>query len=167
MRTKLAVLLVALLAAGCSGGSEQPGLLGGLSGGGIFGGLFGSGPPPSQQAPAPRAGALAPESDASVLLPAVRLAAADRGRQGTILRAEAIAPVQGFHSPQLRVLEGREAGGLVVVELRAIPPTGPEAIGSARSRLLSVGRFFSSREMRDIRGFRVIGAENAISVTAN
>lgn len=99
-------------------------------------------------------------ADGTLLLPAVRMAEADRSRQGVILRVEGIAATQGFHSPELRTI-GRGPDGVETVELRAVPPLGQQAVGPERSRLLLVGRFYSNRELDGIRSFRVVAAGNS------
>lgn len=101
--------------------------------------------------------------DATIRLPGARLLVAERGRQGVILRADGIAPWQGFHSPELRPA-GRSADGLETVELRAVAPPVAGGVGPERTRLLSVGRFYSNRDMAEIRAFRIIMAERAVDV---
>jgi hypothetical protein len=102
--------------------------------------------------------------DGTILVPAVRSASADRGRQGVILRAEGVAPMQGFHSPELRTV-ARGADGIETVELRAMPPLGPEPVGPERTRLLPAGRFYSNRELQEIRGFRVVAGGNILAAS--
>lgn len=136
------VLLGAGLLAGCAGGGLWP-----------FGGS-GNRTPEAVSLSSSRASQAAPV-DAKVLLPALRFAAAEPGRQGVILRVEGIAPTQGFHSGELRPV-GRSADGIETVELRAVAPLGNQAIGAERTRLLAVGRFYSNRDMDTIRGFRIV-----------
>jgi hypothetical protein len=105
-------------------------------------------------------------ADGTMLMPVVRAASADRGRQGVILRAEGIAPLQGFHSPELRTI-ARGADGIETVELRAMPPLDePLLVGPERSRLLAAARFYTNREMQEIRGFRIVAAGNSLSAAA-
>jgi hypothetical protein len=154
-RRNAAMLLVVGLAAGCSGGRVWP-----------FGGGGGRAVPASQtRADAAIVGGVPVAADGTALLPAVRVVAAERGRQGVILRAEAVAPTQGFFAPELLPV-GRGPDGVEVVELRARPPQEPQPIGQERTRTLSIGRFYSNREMRDIRSFRVVAAENAATAVA-
>jgi hypothetical protein len=105
-------------------------------------------------------------ADGTMLVPAVRAASADRGRQGVILRAEGIAPFQGFHAPELRPI-ARGADGIETVELRAMPPLDETlVVGPERSRLLAAARFYSNRDMQEIRGFRIVAAGNSLSAAA-
>ncbi len=145
-------------------------------GGGMLSGCAGAGPFGGRQAPAVAEAPAAAEpvgtvaglpvmADGTVLMPAVRAASADRGRQGVILRAEGIAPIQGFHSPELRPVD-RGADGIETLELRARPPLGDEPVGAERSRLLGAARFYSNREMREIRGFRIVAAGNTLAAAA-
>jgi hypothetical protein len=147
------------------------GLLAGC-GGGLwpFGGGIGARQQPVAAAPAGSTvvaviGGAPVAADGTALMPVVRLVAAERGRQGVILRAEAVAPMQGFHSPELRPV-GRGADGIEVVELRAQPPLDPEPVGAEPTRILSPARFYNNREMRDIRGFRVVAAQNIATAPA-
>lgn len=98
--------------------------------------------------------------DATILMPILRLVAAEPGRQGVILRAEAVAPTLGFHSPELRPV-GRDAAGTEILEFRARPPATAEPVGAERARLLVAARFYRPHEMREIRAFRVVARENA------
>jgi hypothetical protein len=145
-------------------------------GGGMLSGCAGAPPFGGRQAPivaaAPAAAGplgtiagLPVMADGTVLVPAVRATSADRGRQGVILRAEGVAPIQGFHSPELRTI-ARGADGIETVELRAMPPLGDEPVGQERTRLLQAARFYSNREMREIRGFRIVAAGNSLSAAA-
>jgi hypothetical protein len=138
----------ALALAGCGGGNP-----------------FAFAPPPEPVAPVVVVGGLVIAEDGTALMPAVQGVAADRGRQGVILRAEGLAPVQGFHTPELRPV-GRGADGIEVLEFRARPPLEVEAVGAPATRILSVGRFYTNRQMTEIRGFRVVAGQNAGSVPA-
>ena len=149
------LLLVAGLLGGCS-------TIGGLTSRvtGLFGGDEAQ---PAARAETVPAEVAAAAPDPTVLLPNVELLAADRGRQGVILRAEGMAPTQGYHSPELRSLGAVGADGLATVELRAAPPAEPHPVGAPATRVLSVGRFYSNRELRDIRSFRIVAAGNALA----
>jgi hypothetical protein len=98
--------------------------------------------------------------DGTMLMPSLRLVAAEPGRQGVILRAEAVAPTLGFHSPELRPV-GRDPAGTEILEFRARPPAVPEPVGAERARLLVAARFYRPHELREIRAFRVVARENS------
>lgn len=126
-----------------------------------------AGPPEHGAAPpADLVAGIAPAPDGSVLLPNVLTLSADRGRLGVILRADGLAPTQGFHSAELRPSAPRGADGIETLELRARPPQAPAPVGAQATRVLSVGRFYTNREMREIRGFRVVAGQNALSAAA-
>lgn len=143
------------------------GLVAGCAGGGTFGGLFSS---PGQQQAIPvgpvESGAGLALAEGSVVLPAVENVDADRSRQGVILRARAIAPRQGFWGGALVSTGSPAESGVEVVEFRAFPPIEPHPVGTPRSRLIEVGRFYSNAEMQAINSFRVIAGQNALSVAA-
>jgi hypothetical protein len=151
MRTIWGMLLAAAATAGCSSG----------------GGLFATPQPPAEAVPpVVMVAGLVVAPDGTVLVPGVQNVSADRSRQGVILRAEGIAPTQGFYSPEL-VSTGVPGGdGIEVVQLRALPPVEAQPVGAQRTRILAVGRFYTNREMEGIRGFRVMAGQNALSVTA-
>jgi hypothetical protein len=145
MRNALLLLASAGLAAGCS--MEIPGFVGREGGGGGFYNVRDEPPPP------PRAVAL-------------RQAQAERALHGVILRVVGEAPTQGYYSATLRPLGGAapDAAGILSFELVATPPAEPQAVGPARTRVLSAGLFMPNQALRDLRGFRVAGAGGAQTV---
>jgi hypothetical protein len=152
MRTAtICTLLAASLLAGCA----------------QVGGLFGRGtaPAPAEAPPVRSAAGLIVAPDGSVLLPGAQAATADRNRQGLILRAEAIAPAQGFHDPRLVTVRPLGPDGIEVVEFRAAAPPEPLTVGAPATRVLMAARFYSDAELRAIRGFRILGSQGAVSVS--
>ena len=138
MRNCLILLAAAAFAAGCS--MEMPGFLGREGGDGIYN-IRGT-PPPE-----PRTVAL-------------REATAERALHGVILRVTGEAPTQGYYSATLRPLGGGapDAAGIVSFELIAFPPAEPQAVGPARTRILTAGLFMPNLALKNLRGFRVTGA---------
>ncbi len=143
-----AVVLIGLLLTGCGGG--VPGFLGRE---GNANANYAANPAVSIPDPVP--------------LP-LRMAVAERGAFGVILRVEGLAPTQGFYEAALLPLnEGRpDAAGVVSLELVAIPPTPPGAVGPERTRTLSAATFFSNRALKPVSAFRVRGGQNVITVVA-
>lgn len=93
----------------------------------------------------------------------LRAALAERGPFGVIIRAEGIAPQQGYHSAGLAPLAGGapDAAGVVSYALTAVPPETPQAQGPERTRLLTAATFLSAREIgTTITGVRVTGGAN-------
>ncbi|MER2507670.1 hypothetical protein [Amaricoccus sp.] len=145
---RAALLLAGLLLAGCSVGI--PGFLG-----------------REGNANANYGATSADETPDPVPLP-LRLAVAERAASGVILRVEGVSPTQGFYEAALLPLnDGKpDAAGIVSLELVAIPPATPGAIGPERTRALSAAAFYPNRLMKPITGFRVRGGQNVITVTA-
>ena len=102
----------------------------------------------------------------AVPIAAVRTAVLEPAFGGVILRVTAVAPSQGFFNATLSPEnDGRpDAAGLVTVALRAVPPPTPQAIGPERTRLLMTAAFVQTRELRGIRGFRVVAGPNVITL---
>lgn len=90
----------------------------------------------------------------------MRLALAERGLNGVILRAEGQAPTQGYHSAELRPLGAGapDAAGIASFELVAVPPAEPQAAGPERTRRLDAAVFLPDRAWGDARAIRVSGA---------
>ncbi len=141
MRDRLLILAGLALLAGCS--MELPGFLGREeSGSGSY--------QLNDDEPAPD----------PVPLP-LRSAEAERALHGVILRVQGVAPTQGFYAAQLLpAAAGPDAAGIVGFELVAIPPSGPEAVGPERTRVLDAAVFLPNLALRDLRGVRVAGAGN-------
>ncbi len=98
---------------------------------------------------------------------AAREASVERGYGGVILRVTGVGPTQGFYNATLAPMnEGQpDASGLVTVEMVAVPPDGPEAVGPERTRLLMAGAFMSDLELRGVRGFRLVTAQGVQTLT--
>lgn len=146
MRNGLFLLVAAGIAAGCS--MQIPGFVGREGGGGDFYRLGGE-PPPE-----PRTVAL-------------RQAEVERALHGVILRVTGEAPTQGYYSATLRPIgDGApDAAGILSFELIAYPPAEPQAVGPARTRVLTAGLFMPERALKDLRGFRVTGGGAVHTVT--
>ncbi len=102
----------------------------------------------------------------AVAVPALQTAAVERGFGGVILRVTGIAPTQGFHDATLIAEDDGtpDAAGVLTVSLFAIPPLAPQAVGPERTRLLMTAVFLTDRELRDIRGFRVVAGQNSVTL---
>ncbi len=94
----------------------------------------------------------------AVQVAGLREASVERAFGGVILRVTGIAPTQGYFNAMLRPENGGQpdAAGIMTVTLVAVPPPAPEAVGPERTRLLLAGAFLQDRDLRDIRGFRVV-----------
>lgn len=140
-RTPTALLLVLGLA-GCS--AQVPDFLGREGDGG---GAFTVRPDPLPDA---------------VPLP-MRSARAERGLRGYIVRVEAVAPTQGYHSAELVPLNGGQPdqNGVLPYELRARPPSTPQATGPEQTRELRAAVFVPTRALRNMNAVHITSATSA------
>lgn len=85
---------------------------------------------------------------------------------GVILRAESVAPTQGYYKAVLGPMNGGvpDAAGIVGIELTAFPPSGAQAIGPERTRTLRSALFFPTLALKDVKGFRVKGGPTVLTV---
>lgn len=99
----------------------------------------------------------------------MRTAVLERGYGGSILRVTGIAPTQGFFNAALVAENGGavDAAGVLTVALLAVPPLAPQAVGPERTRLLITAAFVQTLELRDIRAFRVVASNNAVTLPVN
>jgi hypothetical protein len=88
----------------------------------------------------------------------LRRAEAERGLHGVIVRAEGIAPTQGYWGAELRPAAGPDAAGVLGFQLVAVPPPAPEAVGPERTRVLTAGVFLPNLALEDLSAVRVAGA---------
>lgn len=102
--------------------------------------------------------------DGTVLMPALSTAELDRGVRGFIIRAESIAPTQGFFGAELRPMP-QESAEVLVLEFRARPPALPAASGAERTRLLSAAFFLRTRAVADIRTVRIVSGSNTATLS--
>lgn len=140
MRKIVHILLTGFLVAGCSW--QLPGFLG-RTGGGSDTYTLGGGPTLPDPQPL-----------------ALRSVRAEPALRGVILRADGVAPTQGYYAATVTSVGGGEpdASGIMSFELTAIPPETPQAIGPENTRELSAAIFLPTRVAEDVRGFRVSGA---------
>jgi hypothetical protein len=138
----LLLLLASLGIAGCS--MEIPSFLGREGGGEGFYSIRGE--PSPEPVPVP-----------------LRQATLERALHGVIIRVDGEAPTQGYWAATLVPLRGGtpDAAGIVSFALMAVPPTGPEAVGPARTRRLTAAVFVPTLALKDLRGFRVSGPGTA------
>jgi hypothetical protein len=118
---------------------------------GLFSGLFTRQPPDLPDA---------------VPVPQLRSAELEPAVGGMILRVTGVAPTQGFFNAAL-VPDGDgapDAAGVVTVRLVAVPPETPELVGPERTRLLMTAAFIDRLNLRDIRAFRVVAGQNAVTL---
>jgi hypothetical protein len=101
--------------------------------------------------------------DGTVLMPALRMAELDRGVRGFIIRAESIAPTQGFFGADLRPLP-QERPEVLVLEFRARPPEGVAPVGAERTRVLTAGYFLRNRAATGIRSVIVVSGSNSATL---
>ena len=171
--------------AGCSGGSgSNPfGSLGSLSSGGSggslgsggssgsgslgSGGSIGSGGGNAEgETEAERREAIRVADDDSIVLASIDQAILEPALNGTILRVTTTAPTQGYHSGRLSPV-GRgdvTAEGLLLYEVRAIPPEEVQATGPARTRQVIVATFIPE-DIRDAaRAVRIISRGRIIEL---
>jgi hypothetical protein len=102
--------------------------------------------------------------DGTVLMPTLRSAELDRGVRGFIIRAESVAPTQGFFGADLRALP-QERPEVLVLEFRARPPVGIAPVGAERTRVLTAGYFLRNRAATGIRTVIVVSAGNSATLT--
>ncbi len=93
----------------------------------------------------------------------MRSARAERGLRGHIVRVEAVAPTQGFHSAELVPLNGGvpDQNGVMAYALVATPPATPQAIGPEQTRELRAAVFVPVRAMRNMNAVRISDANTA------
>ncbi|TPE51370.1 hypothetical protein [Amaricoccus solimangrovi] len=97
----------------------------------------------------------------------VTSAVAERGLHGVILRAESVAPTQGYYGALLAPVDPEsraDANGIVTVKFTALPPATPGATGPARTRMLDAALFVQNVTLRGVKAFRVVGSPNSITV---
>ncbi len=159
-------LVVALLGlCACGGGSSNPfGSFGSIGSGPSFGSGAGSRADPVDAAlTSAGSGAV---NDGTILVPSIAAARPEPGLRGLIIRASAVAPVQGYYLPALRPLNrGRpDENGVVTLEFRAYPPVQPGPAGPTRSRALEAAAFFSDADLASISGFLIVSETNKVSL---
>lgn len=108
----------------------------------------------------------APEGAYDPVAVPVSSAVAERALHGVILRADSIAPTQGYYAAALETGADLEpdASGTLTVRLTALAPTTPQATGAPRTRTLTAALFVQNVALRDVRAFRVVGAPNTVTV---
>lgn len=86
---------------------------------------------------------------------------------GALVRVEAVAPTQGYHSPQLLVANnGRpDAAGLLRLEFVAVPPLAAADVGPERTRQLRAAHFVPVRAFRNVNGVQIAGAGTLQTLT--
>ncbi len=147
MRKGLVLLVAAAMLSGCS--VPLPGFL--------------RPAPPEQVAEVRTQTGLLVAPDGTVLMPALRLADLDRGVRGFIIRAESIAPTQGFFGAELRPL-AQESPEVLVLEFRARPPAGEAPVGAERTRVLTAGYFLRNRAATNISRVIVVSGSNSATL---
>jgi hypothetical protein len=102
----------------------------------------------------------------TVPVTSIRTATIERSFRGVIVRVEAVAPTQGFHDAVLVARDGgaADAAGIVTLELIARAPLEPAAVGQERTRLLVTGLFVPNDQLRNLRGFRVVTGQGAVTL---
>ncbi len=133
------LVLIFVVLAGCGGG--VPDFLGrDPSGGGSYSLRP---PPPAALVPVP-----------------MRLARAEPGLRGQIVRVEVVAPTQGYYGAELAAQGGGlpDANGVLHFELVARPPSTPQAVGPERTRELHAAVFVPDRALRNMRAVRITGS---------
>ena len=153
----LAILAVSGLTA-CSGGSgSNPfGSLGSIGSLNPFGG----------RDRAPAGSAAEAEVATGVLVGQLERVTPEPALRGLILRASAIAPMQGYYGANLwPVNDGMpDERGIVTFEFRAMPPPGLRPTGPVQTRRLIAAAFIPDSELSAIRGFRVLSAGNSVDL---
>ncbi|MBP7240839.1 hypothetical protein [Amaricoccus sp.] len=94
----------------------------------------------------------------------MREATVERGYGGVILRVTGVAPTQGWFDAALLPDERPDAAGVLTVTLVAVPPLEPAQAGPERTRLLMTGAFLQELELREIRAFRVVAANQTVTL---
>jgi hypothetical protein len=96
----------------------------------------------------------------------MRSAELERAYGGVIVRVTGVAPTQGYFNAALVAENGGvpDAAGVLTLSLVAVPPPTPEAVGPERTRLLLTAAFLQELELRTIRGFRVVAAQNVVTL---
>ncbi len=154
MRHLVAPLLVALLIGpGCSGiteGRANPA------------NWFGGQPTRSIE---PDGGYPVLQTDARQLIDQVTGLTVEPTPGGVIVRAEGLAPTQGYWSPGLvRVDGGDGTAPVLAYEFRVLPPVAATTVGSARSRTIRAGDFVSEIELSGVRQITVAGRQASRSI---
>lgn len=94
----------------------------------------------------------------------MREATVERGYGGVILRVTGVAPTQGWFNAALVPDVQPDAAGVLTVSLIAVPPLEPMPVGPERTRLLMTGAFLQELELRNIRAFRVVSAQQTVTL---
>ena len=85
----------------------------------------------------------------------------ERGLHGVIVRAESIAPSQGYYGAQLQPVgpaAGPDETGILALRLVALAPYTPQDIGPPQTRRLTAALFLQNVTLRDVKAIRVSGA---------
>jgi hypothetical protein len=146
MRKALSLLAGLVLLAGCS--MEVPGFLGRE---GNYDGFYSVRGEPTPD-PVPLA---------------FRNAVLERALHGVIVRVETEAPTQGYYSAALEPLNDGlpDAAGIVTFQFVATPPSSPQPIGPARTRVMSAAVFMPTLALKNVRAIRVAGVGTAVTLT--
>lgn len=90
---------------------------------------------------------------------ALRSVQVEPALRGVILRAEGVAPTQGFHSAAFAAIGSGEpdASGVMQFRLTAIPPAETMAVGPETTRELGAAFYLPNALARDVTAFRVTG----------
>lgn len=95
------------------------------------------------------------------LVPVVREMKLERLPGGAILRVTGLAATQGSWDVRLEETNnGEPLEGVLTYELRALPSS--TAVGTERSRLMTVAVFVSDQQLERSRSVQVVGAENSL-----
>ena len=104
--------------------------------------------------------------DDSILAPSIASVTPEAALRGLLIKVQAIAPTQGYHSPYLSPLNRGipDEDGIVSLEFRVTAPEISQGLGPERTRQLIAAVFYNDRDLDEIVGFRIIGQNNMINI---
>ena len=106
------------------------------------------------------------DRDPRPLAPRVDTMVVEEATGGVIVRATAVMPRQGYWDADLVPAPGdNPSDGVYRLDFRAWPPVEPDqaAVGTPRSRELSVAAFISNGDLEDVRSVTVMAQAGTLS----
>ena len=105
-------------------------------------------------------------ADGRRLISTVKFARFERARGGGIIRAQGIAPRQGYFNAALVSTTDLkpDENGVLTLEFRAEAPAFSTLTSTERSRQVNVALFISNQKLAAARSIRVVGRQNQINL---
>lgn len=103
----------------------------------------------------------APKADPRPLIPEVTSLVVDRRPGGAIVRAEGLAPTQGYYDGALVPRNGGKPDkGTLTFDFRVVPPPKRHPVGAPQTRIILVGFDLTEQDLAGVRRIVVVGQTN-------